>query len=80
MTYQDAVRKARFGHRDWIAYKTRSGESVYVPASAETIKAAMLASGTQKAFTLISANDGIAMKLTWWIANNVRRQFALGMR
>lgn len=80
MTYQEARQKARFGHRDWVAYKAADGQYVFTPANAATMKAAMLATGTQKSFTLICANDGIAMKMSWWIANNVRKQFLAGYR
>lgn len=79
MTFEEAKRKARYGHRDWIAYRN-NGESVYEPASAESIKAAMLATGTQKSFTLIGANDAVLLKMSWWIANNVRMQFIRGYR
>ncbi len=80
MDFAEAKRKARYGHRDWIAYKTRDGNDVYAPASAATLKEAMLATGTQKAFLMICANSGHLMKMSWWLANNVRRQFVLGYR
>lgn len=80
MTFEEAKRKAKFGHSDWITYVDRSGERVFTKASAETMKTAMLATGTQKGFTMICASDGVLMKMSWWIANNVRKQFMLGMR
>ncbi len=80
MTFDEARRKARYGHRDWIAYTDKDGESIYTPASADTLKAAMLATGTQRSFTMICASDGILMKMSWWIANNVRMQFVRGYR
>lgn len=80
MTLEEAKRKARYGHKDWIAYKSRAGEMVFALANADSIKAAMLATGTQQPFTLISANDAILMKMSWWIANNVRRQFIFSYR
>lgn len=80
MTFQDAKQKAKYGHKDWISYRSRQGESCYEPASAASIKRAMLATGTQKSFTLISANDCVLLKMSWWIANNVRTQFIAGYR
>jgi len=53
MTIQDAhataKRKARYGHRPWIVWQ-ENGAGRAEPANAEKIKAAMLATGTQRHF------------------------------
>ena len=53
MTIQDAHtiarRKARYGHRPWVVWQ-EGGFGRVERATAESIKAAMLATGTQKHF------------------------------
>lgn len=64
MTFQEAQRKARYGHRTWVFYRDRSGESHAARADAHTVKAAMLACGTQGSWTLL-CSDGTPMRVTW---------------
>jgi hypothetical protein len=65
---ETAVRKARHGHRDWLYWRDRAGQAQIGPATAENLKAAMLACGTQKSFTLIEGNTTRFHKMTWPIA------------
>ena len=46
--------------------------------SYESIKAQMLATGTQGAKWLYSASTGIAEHYDWWTANNMLRQAKAG--
>jgi hypothetical protein len=64
MTFQDAQRKARFGHRPWVCYRDRSGVFHAYRATADTVKAALIACGTQQSWTLL-CGDGTPMRITW---------------
>lgn len=63
LAFQDAVRKSRYGRKDWIVFKTRDGEQVIDYCSPSMIKQAMLASGTQGHFTILSG--GIGYRINW---------------
>jgi hypothetical protein len=67
----DAHKKARYGHRDWLVWVDRHGERHAERATAETIKAAMLACGTKRPFVMYLANSGTGFLMTWRIAVNV---------
>lgn len=77
-TYEEAVRKARHGNRDWIAYRNRQGKDVYVPSTGRAVKAAMLEMGTRGHFILIGAGNGCGMYITWRIACNMLKQVKYG--
>ena len=77
MTIQEAhatgKRKARYGHRPWIVWQ-ENGAGHAEPATAETIKAAMLATGTQEHFTGFDPS-GTGHVLRWrmaltWLRNS----------
>lgn len=74
-TLQEAKRKAQFGHRDWIGYG-KKGERQYAPLSKAALKAALLATGTQSHFTLISANTGHLMGVNWPMGTSMLRNIA----
>lgn len=63
LTYQDAVRKSRYGRKDWIVFRTRSGEHVVDYCSPARIKQALLEGGTKCRFTIISG--GIGYLINW---------------
>ena len=65
MALADAGRKARFGHRDWVAYRASDGREMAAPLSREAVKAAMLAVGCSGRFYLISASTGVLNRQTW---------------
>ncbi|QRM34891.1 hypothetical protein [Microvirga sp. VF16] len=64
-TLQYAQRKARYGHRDWLFWTDRSGSSQCAPKSKESIKKAMLASGTQGRWFVVSASTAVLQKGFW---------------
>lgn len=66
-------RKAKYGHRDWLFWKDRNGEPCAALCTKDSIKAAMLASGTQGVFLLYSRYGG-SMLGSWslgalWLRN-----------
>jgi hypothetical protein len=63
-----AIRKATKGHHDWLIWKSRDGDTQIGKTDADTYKAAMLATGTQKSFTLVAANSGHFYRVTWGLA------------
>lgn len=69
--YQMAKRKARYGHRNWFAWRDKDGRSFAAPATAESCKLAMLTTGTQGRFTLLSASDGTAHSSSSWELANI---------
>lgn len=77
-TYQDAQKKARYGHRDWVAYKGKDGALVFAPRSAAVIKAAMLAVGTRGRFTILAASTGIGHTMNWSIGCIMLRNARVG--
>jgi hypothetical protein len=66
ITFQDAVRKSRFGRKDWISFKTRAGEHIIERCSPALIKKALLEGGTKVNFTIIS--EGIPYRINWRLA------------
>lgn len=81
-TPQEAARtartKARYGHHDWVRWADKQDQHHTERLSAASIKAAMLAVGTQGMIFLYAANTGTSHILNWWIANNIRRQYLAG--
>lgn len=76
-----AIRKATKGHRDWLIWRNKAGDTQIGAATQETYKAAMLATGTQAWFTLVSGNTGHFYRMTWRLAvrawrNAKRHRFA----
>lgn len=71
-TFEEAKRKAKFGHRDWIAIPTADGE-IYEPISVKAIKRAMLAAGTKGKFFVIGASTAVLYGHSWRIGVNLIR-------
>lgn len=65
VTYQEAQRKARYGHKDWISYRTRDGEAVCERFCRASVKRALLAVGTKGNFTVIAASTAIGHRYNW---------------
>jgi hypothetical protein len=63
-----ALRKATKGHHSWLIWTNAEGTTQIGKASADTYKAAMLATGTQRAFTMVAANSGHFYRITWRLA------------
>ena len=78
--YNLARHKARYGHRSWIVYDNKQGESFAEAMNADSLKKAMLATGTQGIFLIIGPKRGEDDLCRWWMANNIRRQFLKGWR
>lgn len=60
-----AKRKARYGHHAWITWKSRDGQKYAARCTPETVKMAMLASGTQGKFVKYQASDSTGMIVDW---------------
>lgn len=75
-----AIRKARYGHNDWIVWTDREGVSHTARKTVENIKCAMLATGTHRHWYLITANSNHGHIVRWPMAvtmwRNARRGFA----
>lgn len=78
ITYEQAVKKARYGHRNWIIYQPKGSEEVAEPATAEALKRAMLAVGTKGRFTLLAASTAIGHRVTWRLAVTLLRNARMG--
>lgn len=76
--YQEAMRKARFGRRDWVVYRDSEGSHAEA-ATPAALKRALLASGTKGNWTLI-CSGGTPMKGFWFLGINVIRQMKRGWR
>lgn len=63
--YQKAMNKARHGHKDWVVYRDKSGQSVAEKATSEAYKRALLAIGTQGRFTVITGSNAQGRVVRW---------------
>lgn len=63
-----AIQKAKKGHRPWLIWRNKGGETQISLATADAFKTAMLATGTKKSFTLVAENSGTFYRMTWPIA------------
>jgi hypothetical protein len=70
--FQQALRKARFGHRRWIVYRDANGPCAE-RQTAESLKRCLLTVGTQGNWTLI-CEDGVPMKGFWRLGINLLSQ------
>lgn len=73
-----AKRRARYSDFDWIAWVDRDGIWRAARASAEVVKMAMLATGTQGKIYQYQSRTGWSHMMSWGRANNVRRQLLRG--
>lgn len=62
-----AIQKAKKGHRPWLIWREK-GDTKIGLATPDNFKIAMLATGTQKSFTLVAENSGHFYRMTWSIA------------
>lgn len=76
--FQVAVRKARYGHRDWIVWKDKDKQTYAAPMNMKSLKIAMLTHGTNDDFWLIHKNCGTMSYVCWAMAVNIRYQMKLG--
>jgi hypothetical protein len=71
---EQAKRKARYGHKDWLIWRDRQGVLHTAVSNYDNFKSAMLATGTQGRFTVLEANTAVGFTINWrvgvaWIAN-----------
>lgn len=64
-TYQEAQKKARYGHKDWIAYASKDAGVVCERYSRDAVKRALISVGTAGHFTVIAASTGIGHRYNW---------------
>lgn len=62
-----AAKKARYGHKNWIVWQDKQGQWVAGLRTAETVKQAMLATGTQGVFRAYLC-DQWAARIDWSLA------------
>lgn len=72
-----ARHKSKYGHCEWVLWTGKDGQACSAKLTADTIKAAMLATGTQGKFTIYYP-DGIPVCGYWWLGCNIIRQIKLG--
>lgn len=72
MTFEEARRKARYGHRDYIAIPNGDDET-YELLTVGAIKRALLRVGTQGSFCVIAANNACLHLYNWRIGLNMMR-------
>jgi len=76
--WQEAQKRARFGHKEWIAWV--ENETLHAARlTTETLKRAMLSEGTQCRLINYGASAG-AFIVSWSIACNMLRQLKRGWR
>lgn len=75
---QDVQVKARFGHKDWIYWRQADGSSRAEWKSAESMKRALLATGTKGFWCLVTADDGHLMKGYWRLGITIYRNSLRG--
>lgn len=71
--FQEAQKKARFGHRDWIYWSDKEGKHAEVK-SADVIKRALLAVGTKGFWAVIHADSGVCSRGFFAMGLNMMRQ------
>lgn len=76
--FQEAQKKARFGHRDWIGWRSPTGYRA-APKTRENVKRMLLDVGTKGNWTLIMADTGCPMRGFWWLGINLIRQAKYGV-
>ena len=69
--YDEAKRKAIYGHRDWLVWTDRDGVQHADRKTYASTKRAMLAVGTQGKFSLIFATHGNSLIIRWRTAVNL---------
>lgn len=76
--FEDAIRKAKYGHKTWLAWRDRQGHLQTARKTPESIKRCLLDVGTQGKWYLITANDGGLMLGFWWMGINLLNQYKYG--
>lgn len=66
LRFQDVVRKARFGHREWIWWKDKTGAPCASRLTHDAMKRCLLDVGTNGKWTLL-CSDGTGIVGYWWL-------------
>lgn len=77
--FETAKRNARYGHKDWICWRSKDGQQCAAPKSYASIKAAMLANGTQKKMSMYQGSNGVGWLYSWNVAARMLRWEKLGL-
>lgn len=72
MTFEEAKRKARYGRKSYVGYGPKD-QRTYELLSRDSLKRALLATGTQGRFTVIDANTGITNLTGWALGTQMLR-------
>jgi len=80
-TTETIKRKAQYGRKDHLVWIDREGVVYGARLAADTMKAALLAVGTQRAGIVIyHGGDRCGSLCWWWLGINIIRQFKAGHR
>ena len=63
--FEVAARKARYGHKDWIVWRGRDGREQAALCTADAIKSALMAVGTQGRFVRLAASTATGTSTCW---------------
>lgn len=77
--YQEASRRARYGHRDWIVWRDSEGVTQARRISREALIECLRANGTQGKWFYIGRSDGVGMRAGWRIGINLLYQIKHGL-
>jgi hypothetical protein len=63
--FETARRNARYGHRDWLVWKSKDGDQQAGILNRDNLKSALMACGTRSTFALIHANCATGQVVGW---------------
>lgn len=76
--FEVAARKARYGHKDWIIRRERDSREQAALCTADAIKLALLAVGTQGRFVRLSASTATGTLIRWKLGLTMLRNCRCG--
>lgn len=76
--FEEARKKAKFGHHDWIVWTGKDGVQQARRSSQAAVKECLLATGTAGRWYLICASDGVGMIGRWRMGINIFNSFKYG--
>jgi hypothetical protein len=72
---EEAKRKARYGHNDWLFWRNKEGIPRAEKCTRESMKRCLLDIGTQGKFSLLAASSSISFRDNWKIGVNILNHF-----
>jgi precorrin-3B methylase len=72
MTFQEAQRKAKYGRYPVVGYGPKDSRT-YERMTRDSLKRALLATGTQGYFTMLEPNTGIGNIVRWRLGTQLLR-------